>query len=213
MQAENQDYEKVLKEINANEPDVLALIEITLEWAEELEPLHDSYPHRMTIAQPGHFGMAVFSKFPFIDTNIVSFTHKGARSIVAEIELAQRKTQIIVTHPPPPTNWFAFSRRNQVMMAIGNRVRNYNGASIVVGDLNTSSFSFAFKRLLKNASLNDTRKGFGLQSTWPTWGCVFNISIDHCLVTDEFITLDRKVGNHIGSDHLPVIVELEAAKN
>ena len=86
--------------------------EITPEWAEKLEPLHDSYPHRITIAQPGHFGMAVFSKFPFIDTSIVSFSHKGARSIVAEIELAQRETQIIVTHPPPPTNWFAFSRRN-----------------------------------------------------------------------------------------------------
>ena len=56
-----------------------------------------------------------------------------------------------------------------------------------------------------------SRLGFGVQATWPSVYRIppMMIPIDHCLVSPDVRVVGRRVGPHIGSDHLPVIVELQ----
>lgn len=34
------------------------------------------------------------------------------------------------------------------------------------------------------------------------------IPIDHCLVSNDIIILDRRIGSNVGSDHYPIYIEL-----
>ena len=38
----------------------------------------------------------------------------------------------------------------------------------VIGDLNTTSWSYYYKRFVSRMKLYDSRKGFGVHASWPT---------------------------------------------
>ena len=62
------------------------------------------------------------------------------------------------------------------------------------------------------SGLNNARQGFGILPTWPTYMPFLMIPIDHILISEHFVINDFKVGNNIGSDHLPLIIELALLK-
>jgi endonuclease/exonuclease/phosphatase (EEP) superfamily protein YafD len=55
----------------------------------------------------------------------------------------------------------------------------------------------------------DSRKGFGLQATWPASLGMFGITLDHFLVTEDWKVAERKVLEDIGSDHAPIYIQLK----
>jgi endonuclease/exonuclease/phosphatase family metal-dependent hydrolase len=79
---------------------------------------------------------------------------------------------------------------------------------MLIGDLNMTSDSPVFQNFLRETGLRDTRAGFGIQATWPTNVPVLWIAIDHCLVSDKVLVHDRRVGPGVGSDHLPLTVDV-----
>ena len=78
---------------------------------------------------------------------------------------------------------------------------------MVVGDFNNSSFSTYFQKLTET-DLKDSRLGFGLLPTWPANISFLQTTLDHILVSENIQVLDRTVGENIGSDHLPISVEI-----
>ena len=82
-------------------------------------------------------------------------------------------------------------------------------ACVVAGDLNCTSWSPRFVRFSATSGLRDTRAGWGLQATWPTWMIPLMIPIDHCLITPDLAVSDRHLTRPLGSDHLGVVVDLQ----
>jgi endonuclease/exonuclease/phosphatase (EEP) superfamily protein YafD len=79
----------------------------------------------------------------------------------------------------------------------------------MVGDFNVTPWSPLFADLLRDSGLADSCRGFGWQPTWPTrLPAMFRIPIDHCLHGAGVAIVDRRVGPEIGSDHLPLLLEL-----
>ena len=56
--------------------------------------------------------------------------------------------------------------------------------------------------------MSDGRRGFGIKATWPSILGPFGIPIDHCLVSDDVIVEDFRLGPSAGSDHRAVVVDL-----
>jgi endonuclease/exonuclease/phosphatase (EEP) superfamily protein YafD len=91
---------------------------------------------------------------------------------------------------------------------VAQAARERYGPTLVLGDLNVTPWSPHFRALLREGRLADSARGFGWQASWPAYSLPLRIAIDHCLVSAEFTVLRRRLGPHVGSDHLPVFVEV-----
>jgi endonuclease/exonuclease/phosphatase (EEP) superfamily protein YafD len=111
-----------------------------------------------------------------------------------------------LTHTIPPTSSYDFIQRNLQLENINKFVKHQSN-SIIVGDFNCSSFSQNYNRILKKSDLKDSRIGFGLQPSWPTWAPIFYVTLDHILVSKNINIIDRKTLSGFGSDHLPIVME------
>jgi endonuclease/exonuclease/phosphatase (EEP) superfamily protein YafD len=61
------------------------------------------------------------------------------------------------------------------------------------------------------AGLKNAARARGYWPTWPTGFNVVKIPIDHCLVSDGLRVQLFRTGSDIGSDHLPIIVDVSIA--
>ena len=82
---------------------------------------------------------------------------------------------------------------------------------MLLGDLNATPWSPAFRSLLRNSDLRDSRQGFGIHSTWPSGTWIMRVPLDHILVSGQVAVHSRVVGPDVGSDHRGVVVEFSLA--
>jgi endonuclease/exonuclease/phosphatase (EEP) superfamily protein YafD len=85
---------------------------------------------------------------------------------------------------------------------------------VLIGDLNTTMWSPYFSELVKGSGLRDARLGFGLKPTWPMpLPALFQIPIDHCLVSDDIEVLGVRTGGATGSDHRPMMFDVRVEES
>ncbi|MCO6357150.1 endonuclease/exonuclease/phosphatase family protein [Roseivirga pacifica] len=204
----NSAFSEVTAFVASTNPDILVLQEYNGKWHTVLSSISSNYPYQLAIPQENNFGIAIFSKLSFSELKMVTMGSAQLPSIVGEFNLNGTKTTLIATHPLPPIGAEYANLRNNQLAAIAAFVQSNNHETILVGDLNTSSFSPHFKSLLKTTGLVDSRKGHGLQPTWPANITPLRVTLDHCLVSSRLLVKSRKIGERIGSDHLPIVVEL-----
>lgn len=205
----NREVEKVATYLAKEQPHVVALLEFNTYWQEVLRPALTSYFCRLEVPRSDNFGIALYSKTDIQDLRKTAFTTAGVPSIMGNLRLDGQTMKLIATHPLAPMDTYSFEHRNEQLAAITHFVTHTPTPSVVIGDLNTSSYSVHFKNLQNESNLKDSRKGFGILPSWPTWSGLFETTLDHCLVSEGIAVLCRKVGPEVGSDHLPVMVELQ----
>ena len=202
---ENRQHDKVVKFIEQEDPDMIVLVEVDQEWIEGLKRLSSGYPYCYTAAvQDDHFGLAFFSRIPFDQAEICHFGKADVPTIVVRLFLEGHNLTVIGTHPYPPKRRGWSQRRDKQLMAIVEFAAKQIGEVMVMGDLNLSPWSPFFKQLLHAGNLRDSRRGYGLQVTWPADLPIFLTPIDHILVTPGIVVDRREVGPYIGSDHYPI---------
>ena len=200
--AENRDRARVISFVRATRPDVLVVTELTDFWVRALDAVAGDFPIRRLEPRESHYGIALMSRLPL---TILDDKPAGAHAVVAR--LPQPRLTIVGTHAFPPLTPQLLVRRNQEFAALAAFVRRQREPVVLVGDLNSSSWSPAFRDLLRDAGLRDTRLGRGVQSTWPAWLPMVQIPIDHALVSPGVRVHRRFVGERVGSDHLPIVLD------
>ncbi|MFC1599257.1 endonuclease/exonuclease/phosphatase family protein [Candidatus Omnitrophota bacterium] len=207
VNTQNRNFQDTVDYISKVNPDILALEEINEEWLSQLEPIREMYPFSKIKTREDNFGIALFSKMALINPQVRYFEVE-VPSIVAKIKLEEAAVSIVFTHPVPPADRHYYLHRNRQLRSIAASRDEFGDKLIVIGDLNTTNWSYHYQAFLSKMRLQDTRKGFGMQPSWPTQMPILLIPIDHCLVSSDFVTLERKIGPNLGSDHYPVYVEL-----
>lgn len=209
----NRDHDAVLGAVAQEDPDVLSLLELDSIWLERLEAeLQDTYPHRLSAPQPDNFGLALFSRIPFADAQLREL---DAGQLVVDasfgLEDGRPPFRIIAAHLRPPMGRGATALRDLGMQELGAMAEESGGPCLILGDLNATPWSMAFRRLLGGGKLMDSSRGFGFQPTWPTRSPLLSIPIDHALYTRGIHIRDRRIGPEVGSDHRPLVVEFALA--
>lgn len=205
----NHSHERVRRFLRDTDADFVVLQEVTKDWHDALRDIMANYHCSAAEPFPGGFGVLVLSRVPIERTEVARSGAAVLPSLIIRVRLNGRLVTVIGLHPRSPTSPARTRRRNWQLDALARVVRRQEGPVLVLGDLNTTSWSGAFQDFLRATRLRDSRQGFGLQPTWPAPAPM--ISIDHCLVSSEVIVHRRRVGRRIGSDHLPIVVDFSLA--
>lgn len=206
----NQEYAAVIEYLRTRDPDFFLVMEVDEIWFAELEALHAQYPYRIIQPGPGAFGIALYSRVPIEDHEIIESAAAGVPMIRATLALDDRPLHVIGAHTLPPIRSGNAEKRNGQLQEIADQTAAIPGPTLLMGDLNITPWSPYFGDLLRSGKLRDGRQGFGIQPTWPAYpglpGLV-QIPIDHTLISDDVEVVARRVGPNVGSDHLPVEIE------
>lgn len=206
----NRHHAKVIDYIRTERPDFFLVMEIDETWLDDLEPLREDYPHCVAQLHRGAFGIALFSRLPIEDHEVVLSETAGVPMIRATLLIGGHRLNVLGVHPLPPVGSGNTRKRNGQLREIAALAASLRNPKLVLGDLNITPWSPFFSDLLQNGGLRDGRKGFGIQPTWPMrpgFPSLLQIPIDHTLVSDDVEVVARQIGHDVGSDHLPVEME------
>ncbi len=203
VHTENPIHAPTREQIERYAPDIVALVEPDRAWLDDLH-LGDLYPYSVEIPRPDNFGLALYSRWPIAQHTVMDFTGLGLPTLIARLESPAGPLTLILTHTMPPKGKYATLLRTNHMERLTAYMRGLEGPVMLVGDLNAASWTPYFGDWLRVSSLRDSRRGFGVQATWPADAWPLRVPIDHILVSPHIRVLARAVGGAIGSDHLPL---------
>jgi endonuclease/exonuclease/phosphatase (EEP) superfamily protein YafD len=207
----NESFTGVIEYIEAVDPDLILLYEVSRPWEVAIES--GSLPYRMVRARSEDliFGTVALVR----QGGVEAISHGFAANQPRALELAYRPTgwpepiQVLATHPLAPSRAGRAALRDAQIRYAAEWAEGREGAVIVVGDLNATPWSWAF-RLLTEAGLRNSQLGFGLQASFPANSMsLIRVPIDHLLHTERLVVRNRFLGPRLGSDHFPLVVDLE----
>lgn len=201
---------KVIPMIRSENPDLVVLLEVGKKAAQELEILKDIFPYSISHQDVDIDGTAIYSKLPLENTAIKSLGG-GRKAILADLKIEGKVISIIAVHLSNAIGKIYVEERNRQLEAIANYTATVKNP-LLVGDFNVTMWSPYYRSLIEKAKLRNTRQGFGILPTWPTFRPLLYIPIDHCLVSQDTKVIKMRIGREIGSDHLPLITDLWIVK-
>ena len=190
------------------DPDVIFVQEFDRAWLEALRVLEGEYPYSVQEPRADNFGIALCSRIPLTNARVNEFADAGIPGIRADLIVNGRLVTLLNLHTWPPAGRRYTAVRNAQLEALTSYVNVQEGLVIVAGDFNMAMWSPQYKRMERRTGLHSARRGFGIVPTWPAMLPLLKIPIDHCLVSEEIVVLGFRAGPDIGSDHLPLQIDL-----
>lgn len=176
--------------------------------------------------------LVVYSSLPILETRSkivrgdlhegASVIHEADREILeAALDAGGQNLNLISVHPDSPRNDTRWHNKRRYFQETDKTIRNLQdenaGPLLVIGDWNSAPWSARFQRTLSENGLRTaypggwpktTRFFFDYRLYW-----ILGSPVDQFAVSDDIKVLSVSTGPHIGSDHLPLIVEIELHAN
>lgn len=204
----NGEHQRVSDFIRRERPDVVVLLEMNADWRTALAALDKDYPHRYQTSGVNGRGISLLSRLPMKDAKVLPIGVRAEPAIQATLNAGGRDVRMFAVHTTWPVAPASASRRNLQLVRLAEQARAVTLPLVVVGDMNISPFSPHFQQLLADGKLRSAAEGFGWQATWPTFLPLAGIQIDHTLVNSQVAVEHFNRGAPVGSDHLPILVDL-----
>ena len=208
----NTDHSRILAEIKQSKADIVILSEVNFHHEKPLSTLKDIYPHHRFLPAANSYGMAVLSKYPFDSFEIQYMSLGYVPSFFFRITIQGQTVDLISIHPRTPND--NLRNRNEEFKKIINHVQKTKPSHLIItGDFNATPWNTPFRDMVKKLSLQNPRKNRGYMGSWPIWlPALARLPIDHTLHSASLETADFKLGDDIGSDHLPTLTVLHIKK-
>lgn len=210
VEASNRRFGDVRDWVLAEQPEVVMFCESNDAWARELEPLRREFPHHVRLPE---LTMDIFSRHPVIRTQVFQFGRQRGFCVV-ELRLGDQRLTFIGSHACPRIPWGedGFNWRTRMLTeGIGRELSKLPEPLVLMGDLNASPWSPPLRRALGESGLKSAQRGQGPLFTrrshlFPA-RLLWN-TLDHCLVSDDVTVRRMWTGPFLGSDHRPILVEV-----
>lgn len=210
----NSDANRLEKLIVRENPDIIALSEVTRVFKDSFAALEKDYPAQEIIYDDkGSFGIALLSRLPVKSRQQHDFSGSGIPAVSMEIDLHGRTFNMLSIHPMNPLTDIAM--RDAEFAGIQKTYAGRAENLVIAGDMNITPYAPAFRRLMSALSLQQARRHNGILGSYPAWlpGNLLRLPIDHVLAGQKFSIGRHTLGADIGSDHLPTVTVLGWKKN
>jgi endonuclease/exonuclease/phosphatase (EEP) superfamily protein YafD len=208
VHAGNNEYRDLFDLVGEEQPDIIFLQEFSPAWRDATQSLSNDYPFSYMEPRAGNFGIAMFSRIPLDSVTHIDSPPLGYPTIIATVTVNEVSLTLIDTHPTIPITRSLYDARNAQLDSLAELTGRANGAVVLIGDLNISPWCHRYRMLEERTGLRNTRRGFGIVPTWPTFMPFAMIPIDHALVSDDVGVIETRTGRRIGSDHLPLVITI-----
>ncbi len=208
VQASNPDRAEVMDYLAVSSADVVFLLESSFEWENAVRRADLPYVMAAAVPSDRSFGITYLAR-PGLRTRPIPLDLNFSRALGVQVDVGDETVAILALHPLSPTSGSRSAARDDLLEAAAAWLEAHDGLEVVVGDLNASPWSHAFRSLVRRADLRNTMRGHGLQPSWPVgWGPLM-IPIDHALVGEGLVATERRTGPALGSDHRPLEVTVQ----
>lgn len=217
---QNQDTNPAIQYIESQSVDLVLLQEVTSKSLAQLESNLLRYQVATSLPQEDSIGVAMLvpitpsKSVEIVATQILELPpNTGQPLIETTLQWGSKEVVVLSLSIARPRNRDASAFQQVEFDATAQwslRQQTKDEREVVViGDFNTTPWSGRFRKFLQDSNLRNSLRGFGLQPTWhAALPSPFMIAIDHCLHSKLITTINRATGSNIGSDHLPLSVEL-----
>lgn len=210
----NESYSEVIDYIETVSPDVVLLHEASRPWEVAIESAGLDYQ-----VIRGRSDDLIFGTLALVganDVRAVSFGFSAASPRAIELDFTPEgwpaPVSVLSVHPLAPTDEERADLRDAQLEFARQWVSGQAGPLVVVGDFNATPWSAPFRRLASSADLSSSQAGFGLQPSFSAQSnLLLRVPIDHLLHSSELEVTDRRLGPELGSDHFPLLVDLQLA--
>jgi endonuclease/exonuclease/phosphatase (EEP) superfamily protein YafD len=206
--ARNNDRDDVLRFLREVNPDIAVCCEVRAEMAHRFSTeLRALFPHQGHAIREKGQGIVVLSKHPVLSSRVCELPDGG---IVANVVISYEgeRIRVLGAHPFSPTSTRRWHTRNRQLRELAALAKTMTEPTIVIGDFNTTPWSYFFNRFAEQSCLRDTQRGIGFARTWPRGNPLLQMPIDHAFVSSHWLVKNRDVGRATSSDHLPLVIDL-----
>jgi endonuclease/exonuclease/phosphatase (EEP) superfamily protein YafD len=217
LNRDNPDLAPALQYINHQRADIISFIEVTPESLPELQAGLPGY--RLAAAEPrsnshgSAWFVAIAPTQPITVTSheVIHLPATSDRPLLKiTLAISGRDVTLLCFHAIRPSNAEKVAYQRVEFAALADWSQQLAPTPvIVIGDFNDTPWSVPMRQMFDRSRLTLARSGFWVQPTWPSMlPSLFRIPIDHCLHSSGFKTIQKTVGPNVGSDHLPILVDL-----
>ncbi|MDH3397831.1 MAG: endonuclease/exonuclease/phosphatase family protein [Acidimicrobiia bacterium] len=208
--ASNPERRTVIDYLAASGADIIFLHESSTDWEDALS--RSDLPYEMVSSwEPG----TVFGTLALIGKDatatVLPLGDFGQLSVEVTIELDGTEIKVLGTHPLSPVSSARTAARDEQLRTIGEWAARQDVPVVVTGDFNASTWSHGFSLVTGAAGLINSQRGFGVQASWPASHTLFSIPIDHLVHSPDLTTVERHLGENLGSDHFPLFATVARA--
>lgn len=219
---ENPDPTNAMRMLMDQDPDILALVETDMNWDNLIESHRSTHPHIVKELREKGRGVALLSRFSIENAEVKYLVDEDRPSIWVQFCIPNHEcVNLIITHPAPPglpkresKGRHSSEKRDIELDLIAEHIADHsNELWILAGDFNDVGWSWTTMQAKHTSGLLDPRIGRGMFNTFPASYPFIRYPIDHVLVSEPFKLIQMRSLDTIGSDHLPLLADLELPSN
>ncbi len=199
------DHTRLVRYLEEVAADVVVLQEMSAAQADRLHASLASYPYAYTA--PGIAGAVIFSRWPLREAATIQLTAQGTPAARVVLDWHGTPVTLFGVHLHWPLGAASARLRNQELLGLAAFAKATSGPVLVAGDFNVTPWSGHFRDLIRHSGMSDCAPRIFSRS-WPAQFPPLGIVIDHCLASRHWRSLETMSGPRLGSDHLPLVVDL-----
>ena len=207
----NREFDRMLQQIKASNPDIIFLLETDLAWANAVKSLEKDYPYTLLSPLENTYGLLFYSRLKLENGKVAFLVKDDIPSIEAMVHLPSgQKLMLWGLHPEPPVpgeNLYS-TAKDKELMKVALKVKDCKLPAVVFGDLNDVAWSHTTELFRKTSQLLDPRRGRGFYSTFSAHHWFIRFPLDYIFASKEFGLLQMKRLPKNGSDHFATFTEL-----
>lgn len=209
VQGSNARFHEVVDWVLQQDADVVVLHEATFDWTDAFEAAGGPLEIVPGWSPGRDFGTLALVP-PGASVESYGFRITDPRAVEIGFDVDGTPIRLLSVHPLSPGGPNRNEVRDRHLDFAAEWAAALDGVrTVVAGDFNATPWSHAFRAVQRRGDLENSQRGYGLELSFPTTASwLLQVPIDHVLYSEGLAVVDRRLGPELGSDHVPVIVDL-----